>query len=217
VSLLQGHLSHTKRTYFFYFSSKQEATEGVVDLADEDADFVDAMLRFLYTLDYASTGMVSSGNRLNTVLNAVKMYGVADRFDIAKLREAAKLHVASSPLSEEFEDDRLACIVDTVYSTTPSSDRGLRDVVALAASHDLKKRIRTPAFAALLEMADGFAADLAQLLASRQPHGVVKRYKCPDCSKIWEGTVEPNQTISCMYCQSGRSDWHSYIQEHEED
>jgi hypothetical protein len=171
------------------------------------------MLRFFYTLDYGSTDMVSSENRLNTVLNAVRMYGIADRFDIPKLREAAKLHVASSPLSEEFEDDRLACIIEAVYSTTSSSDRGLRDVVALAACHDLNMRIRTPAFAALLETADGFAADLLQLLASRQPHGMVKQYKCPSCSKIWEGVVEPNVTVYCMHCQNGRTDWRSFVQE----
>jgi hypothetical protein len=139
----------------------------VIHLDDEDSDLVDAMLRFLYKLDYASTGMINSDDRLGTVISAINMYGIADLFDIPELCASAKRRVTESFLSEGFKDDVLARIIEAVYNVTPSTDRGLRDVVAAAACNNLQSRLQTPAFAALLETADGFAADLVRLLAPK--------------------------------------------------
>lgn len=61
-------------------------------------------------------------------LNSVRVYAIADKYDILSLKELARQWfcdwAATNWLHEDFCD-----IVQEIFNSTPDSDRGLRDVV----------------------------------------------------------------------------------------
>lgn len=63
------------------------------------------------------------------VLNNALVYALAEKYDIQSLKDLAKdKFEARSALP--WDDDNLCTMLEVVYSTTPSTDRGLRDVAA---------------------------------------------------------------------------------------
>lgn len=74
------------------------------------------------------------------LLTHAKMYSIGDRFDIPLLRAHAKTKFVAllSQLAESWDgwkQGTLSNIIETVYTTTPSSDRGLRDHVSFFIRH----------------------------------------------------------------------------------
>ena len=82
---------------------------------------VDNMLRFLYTSNYRDD---ADGDR--PLLVNAKMYGLGDKYDIEALKHLAK-EKFSVALDAGWDIISFPEVIDTVYSTTLASDRGLRD------------------------------------------------------------------------------------------
>jgi len=63
------------------------------------------------------------------MLNNVLVYAIAEKYGISKLKELAKTKFRNQARSILSSSEFLA-IIQALYSSTPSSDRGLRDIVS---------------------------------------------------------------------------------------
>ena len=99
----------------------KEGKSGEITLQEDDPDMVDNMLRYLYTSDYRDD---ANGDR--PLLVNAKMYSIGDKYSIEALKELAE-YKFSDALDAGWDIVSFPEVIDTVYNTTPASDRGLRD------------------------------------------------------------------------------------------
>jgi len=99
----------------------KEGISGEINLQEDDPDMVDNMLRFLYTLDYQDG---AEGGR--PLLVNAKMYAIGDKYCIEALKKLAKTKF-SEALDAGWDIVSFPEVIETVYTTTPATDRDLRD------------------------------------------------------------------------------------------
>lgn len=81
------------------------------------------MIDYLYRLDYDGKSTKSYGClRLNALV-----YAMAEKYEILPLKELAKQKTAEAMGRRNWGLETFVDALDTVWSTTPQSDRGLRD------------------------------------------------------------------------------------------
>lgn len=110
---------------------KQEGISRVIDLKEDEPSNVEKMLQFIYTGDYSD---LSSDDPDTPILASamvnVEIYAIAEKYDIRTLKELAKKKFESSVDFSNANMSDVSIIIEFVYRTTPSSDRGLRDIIA---------------------------------------------------------------------------------------
>ena len=108
---------------------KESSTANLL-LEHDDPAAVECMIKFLYSGDYKDdTTDIDS-----CLMFHVSVYALADKYDIESLKRLAEIKfdkTADGTMSTNFP-----AIVAAAFETTPSSDRGLRDVVSrICANH----------------------------------------------------------------------------------
>ncbi|KAL9566570.1 hypothetical protein ACKAV7_009485 [Fusarium commune] len=98
--------------------SWKESSEGNIDIKDFEPNVVDAMLRFVYSFEY------NNAEGTPPIVFDAHMYQIADKYDIAALKTESKNNSAN-----------------LVYVSTPSEDRGLRDIVVETASENIDQLV----------------------------------------------------------------------------
>lgn len=108
----------------------KESFTALLPLEHDDPMAVECMVKFFYSGDY-DAGITKTGPCL---MSHVAVYALADKYDVEALEKliADKFdEKAEGTMCEDFP-----AIVAAVFETTPSSNRGLRDVVSrICASH----------------------------------------------------------------------------------
>jgi len=95
----------------------------------------------------------------DTLLNNVLVYAIAEKYYIPELKELAKakfLDQSHRLLSTNLYPE----IIKLVYESTPSSDRGLRNAVALACVEETKALVDNPTFSAVVKTVGDFGFDI---------------------------------------------------------
>lgn len=159
----------------------------------------------MYRFDYDAS---SQGEVPPTVFNA-KVYSMADKYDVTTLKLQAK---------EKFEQAAETCwrmddfphAITEVYSSTPATDRGLRDVVIRVVCEHIDAFLEKQEFKSVFEETVGFAADITRSIV--KGHKSLKEYRCPNCRKSWKAAILEGSSHPCQRCGISRSDWDSYAQ-----
>ncbi len=116
-------------------------------MEDDDPATVRRMLTYLYTVDYDdkcdNTGLASAGaepatsqfeqvkadsSLIDQMIADVLVYAIADKYNIPELKELS-MSKFEALLDDESVPNKFAAVVDAVYTTTPDTDFGLRDMV----------------------------------------------------------------------------------------
>ncbi|KAJ9194390.1 hypothetical protein DTO164E3_5368 [Paecilomyces variotii] len=178
----------------------KEAEENVVRLNEDDPRAVEAMVHFMYGFNYNNSG--SEHGRVSPMLLNVKVYQVADKYDIPKLKAQAKENFTVA-INKCWEMDDFPTAIEDAYSTTTSADRGLRDpLVSLSLEH-IDILLDNEDFKQALRNTLGFAADLVQ----RNAKG--KLYLCPCCTN--EFYVGASSSFRyCPLCSLESTDWEKH-------
>ena len=92
-----------------------------------------------------------------------KLYEVADKYDILELKELV-ITKFTLVCSEHWSSELFAPAAYHVFSTTPESDKGLRDVVTRTIADNMSI-LGSPAVGALLNEFNGFAVSLLTMRA----------------------------------------------------
>ncbi|KMU74568.1 hypothetical protein CISG_04275 [Coccidioides immitis RMSCC 3703] len=114
-----------------FSSDWKENVNNEVKLGEVDPSAVEAMIHFMYGIDYDSSG--SGRGRVSPVFFNTQVYALAEEYEVQKLKQLAKEKFATSVRACWDMDDFPPVIVE-VYNTTPSADRGLRDTCWKAAT-----------------------------------------------------------------------------------
>lgn len=152
----------------------------MVKLQEEDASLVHQMLVFLYSCGYDDAHPTQNPYEFNA-----RMYALADKYGIVNLKDFAKYSLSLLlPYPGDLRTFKAPMFVKAlrvIYTTTLSSDRGLRDLVLPAIKCcrvDLRENVD---FMEMLSSGlddGGFVTDVFDaLLELAQP----KTYQCTGC------------------------------------
>ncbi|KAF3492433.1 uncharacterized protein GIQ15_01950 [Arthroderma uncinatum] len=155
----------------------EETVNNEVELKEVEPDAVATIIHFLYGFDYDSSG--SSGARISPMLFDAQIYGLTEKYGIPSLKERVKEKFANS-VRACWDMDDFPLVIEEVYTTTASADRGLRDLITGTCHEHFSELLQKEGFIRALESCIYFAADLAK--QGSQP---LPKYRCPNCSKEW--------------------------------
>jgi hypothetical protein len=144
------------------------------------------------------------------MLFCVKVYSLANKFEVEYLKIQAKLTFVNVA-QENWNSDEFLMAAFEAYTTTPKSDRGLRDVVVAICQKYRKDLRQKKGFEKLLEETPGLATDVV-LLCHRwlpQPASarvrIVQSYSCLSCFARWQVQVGMvGDFLECPFCQDDK-------------
>jgi hypothetical protein len=100
-----------------------------------------------------------SNTEESLLLNNVMVYAIAERYDISELKELAKAKFLSQAdtllSSHEFPE-----VVKTIYTSTLSKDRGLRDIVSQVCVKHVRELMEDQAFQGIISDVGDFGIDI---------------------------------------------------------
>jgi hypothetical protein len=175
----------------------------LIELKEDDADTVGAMLQFMYTFEYDSGA--NDQERISPMLFNGRVYSIAEKYDALTLKQSAQEKFKTA-VGTGWGMDDFPQVIREVYKSTPPNDRGLRDVVAKVAHEHIQDLLKKSDFHVALEEAVGFAADITRLQAQ-----YLKKYQCPNCYYQWEAVLTTANYYYCLRCGKPRSDWVNHI------
>lgn len=129
------------------------------ELEGDEVFVAEAMFNFMYRFDYEAGG--SDQSPVSPLIYNVKVYSFADKDDVPMLKSLARGKLEKA-VKTCWNMDDLPHAITEIYSSTPGTDRGLRE---------LEKQN-------VLEETVDFAADVSRCMASREAS---KEYGCCDC------------------------------------
>ncbi|KAI9765219.1 MAG: hypothetical protein M1840_007711 [Geoglossum simile] len=171
------------RSRFFEAACDNEFKEGrtgEVALVDDDPTTVKRMISYLYTLDYENEGNLEvevaasfpiPGESVEadtlTLVDAqddepeekpahfsdVRVYAIADKYGIIELKQLAKRRFERWA-GQNWSHKDFPVIVREVFKSTPSSDRGLRDIVCRVSADNVKELVEKKQAEYLKEIGD---------------------------------------------------------------
>jgi speckle-type POZ protein len=179
----------------------KEASEKKVEIKDFDASVVEAMLRFMYSFDYSNVCGTSS------MVYDAHVYQIADKYDIPALKTLS-MGKFGAAITTGWSMDDFSLAIGEVYDSTPSKDRGLRDLAVETSCKNIDKLLQHDGFCKLLRRTPDFAADLIPVLCGRHSTNL-HRYECPSCEHTFRAEYSGGN-YHCPSCSRRRSDWDSY-------
>ena len=179
-----------------------------MQLKEDNPQAVEAMIHFMYGFDYDSSG--SDHSRVSPMLFNVNVYQIADKYVVPKLKRHAK-EKFEKIIETCWEMDDFPMTITEAYSSTPKTDRGLRDPLIRTALNHIDRLLKTEDFVRVLEETVGFSADLIQRsISQKSTNPSLTKYRCSNCDKQWE--LESSLSLSCCpLCGYSRSNWKSCI------
>jgi len=142
------------------------------------------MVHFMYHPDYDVPSEQSAMVFYATV------YQIADKYEVQFLKQHACTQFSTAVVKVEgWDKDEFASVIDLVWSTTPTNDRGLRDVVATASHKNLAALMDKESFIDELTANGPFAVEVIRLQRKglggihryHRGFGSVRRYHCHKC------------------------------------
>lgn len=179
----------------------KESSNNKVEIQDFDSSVVEAMLRFMYCFDYNNESGTSS------MIYDAQVYQAADKYDIPSLKKHAKGKFKAA-ISAGWSLDDFSGAIFVAYDSTPSTDRGLRDLIVKTSRDHINELLENELFRELLRKTPDFAADLIPSLC-RNLSISIRRYDCPSCGNRFSADFS-NGNYYCPSCSSRRSNWESY-------
>ncbi|KAL2057371.1 hypothetical protein ABVK25_002424 [Lepraria finkii] len=162
-----------------------EAAGGIIELKEDNVRAVEAMLYFVYIFGYDGSG--NGQECISPMIFNAEVYSIADKYGILalKVRATEKFDKAVRTC---WDMDDVAHAITEVYSSTPSTDRGLRDTAVEVAHEHISPLLEKDDFRGVLEEAVGFTADVTQVFAQSESSSL-RTYHCPRCGNHWEALL----------------------------
>ena len=94
---------------------------------EDDPEIVDRMIDYLYRLDFDDQPSSANNKALEgrLVINA-RVYAIAEKYELCSLKDVAKEKTVAA-LGDEWNTESFLMALEIAWTTTPISDRALRD------------------------------------------------------------------------------------------
>jgi hypothetical protein len=186
-----------------------EANEGVIRLAEAKVAVVDAMVHFIYHLHYDDGKHLAS--RPDDLIFHAQVYSFAETYDMPWLKDYARTRFQTSLEKDGCRSDVFFCVVNEVYTTTPTVDRTLRDILVKTAQRNADYLVTRDDFRSSISKATDFVTDLFHGLASFGPIAAFfyprttsdrAEFQCAQCRAAGFIVVSPHTTPDSkpIYC-----------------
>ncbi|KAF9250632.1 hypothetical protein DTO006G1_5736 [Penicillium roqueforti] len=199
--------SETFCRHFADLSSESDEDAHVFEIKDEHPRVVEAMIRSFYGLHY---DINEPEHQMCPLLFNVKVYSIADKFEVEYLKVQAKLTFVTLA-QDHWDSVEFLVAAFQAYKTTPKLDRGLRDVVVAVCQIHRRELREKKGFEKLLEEAPGLATDLVLLSQRWLPQSastrvrIVQSFSCLSCFAKWQIQVDMAEYFTaCPFCQDER-------------
>ena len=167
------------------------------------------MLQHLYALNYSgsqeSSGGVTETSFISELHTHVQMYALGDEYDIKDLKMEASRNLQAA-LREKGHNDEVTAVLNVIpaiYTTTPDSDRGLRDLVAEFGAQHMERMKDRPELEDVVVQAPKFLFEampryFRRLQDKKEQDDL---WHCKGCSNndFWK-----YRSIACDWCGSER-------------
>ncbi len=114
------------------------------------------MIGYLYKLDYSDAPLDCGGHP--ALLIDAQVYTIAEKYNIPSLKVLAR-EKFDGTVDKGWEDDGFPLAIREIYTSTPDSDRGLRDIVRKVVRENVKALLCRPDMKALMLEVNEFTVD----------------------------------------------------------
>lgn len=164
------------------------------------------MLQHLYAHEYSgsqeSSGGVTETSFISELHTHVKMYALADEYDIKDLKIEASRNFTAAMVDKEGQGDDVTAVlkvIPAIYTTTPDSDRGLRDFAVEFCAQHLERMKDLPELEDVVFQAPKFMVEVLPLFFSKFQQKLSPVWEhCRRCGDT-EGCVKYTR-VSCDRC-----------------
>jgi hypothetical protein len=162
----------------------------------------------MYGLDY------SGDIELKPLILHAKVYALADKYEVLALKDLA-LRNYETAAARDWNVPDFPESIQIAYTTTPESDRGIRDIVTKTATAHTHELLRSnTAFSAVLGSNAPFGKDYAIALDGLLSNAQLCSYKCPGCTAVWTTKKEfitGTRAFYCVLCGHANRNWPQYL------
>ena len=130
-----------------------------------------------------------------------RVYSIADKYEVLMLKSLAKEKFKQAVKTCWNMDDFPETLIE-VYSSTPRTDRGLRDLVVEIVCKHIQALLEKQDFQTALDEIVGLAADVSRYMANENALTKSRSYKCANCHNTWEAVLSPGSKYHCVFCGS---------------
>ena len=163
------------------------------------------MLQHLYTLDYSghkiSIGDEEEPSYVSDLHTHASVYALGDEYGIVDLKEEALWKFKEAMEAKKGYNDELELLIEvipTVYETTPSSDRGLRDVVVAFGAEKLERMKDVSGFESAVTQAPAYIVEVLPIfLQSLEDEKRQYRGTCGRCGPNVSWSFDRVKCASC--------------------
>ncbi|KAF5562491.1 ARM repeat protein [Fusarium phyllophilum] len=172
-----------------------------IHILDFAPPVVEAMILFFYHFDYDSKDSSSE------MSFHAKVYQIADKYGIEALKKLAATKYRAS-VEAGWEMESFPEAIALTYTTTPSADRGLRDIAVEVAFKHIGPLMGQDAFCGMLSENPDVAADVIRFMHGQM--GMAKENKCSGCKRVFLiAAIEPRDGPFhfCPKCKTANYGW----------
>ncbi|KAK2792552.1 hypothetical protein FQN52_003057 [Onygenales sp. PD_12] len=209
-------------------------TDTNVITSDEDTSTIEAMLRFMYGIDYDGQGSTSGvgrdynsdregdsedddessddgngaemGDYDSPPLFHVKVYRIAEKYGVPELMKCAQKKFAHAT-SAYWNTDQFAYAVVKTYINPRPTEQEFRDILAKTAAKHLDVLIQKARFLDVMKDCGEFSTDVMQF--GTRKFWLMKGYKCTSCAYVWgsQQDVKVGKARTCPKCATRSRVW----------
>ncbi|KAJ5510616.1 hypothetical protein N7453_002719, partial [Penicillium expansum] len=148
-----------------YQGNWAETADNTIQLNDDDPRAIEAMIHFMYGIDYDSSG--NELGRISPMIFNIRLYQVADKYFVPRLKQRAKEKFGQIARTCWEMDDFPVAIAEA-YQCTRKDDRDLRELLVQVSRDHIVELMKSERFCSVLEETVGFAADLVTSLSGKR-------------------------------------------------
>lgn len=162
----------------------QEASEGVMELHEDDPEHFEFLLKFMYTGAYNrhEIAKFAGDDKTKRVLVPIGIHAIADKYDVAKLYEPAAEDVKAVFMEASKGQDMLITAIRAHYGTEVNVDGAMGRLLTSVVFEKHQDLVQKKAFEQLLLSYPTFAADAALHSQRSNTLGEGALVKCDSCS-----------------------------------
>ncbi|KAK3640303.1 hypothetical protein LTR56_011899 [Elasticomyces elasticus] len=190
----------------------KEAEEGLITLQEDDPRVVEAMLQFIYTLDFDDS--CHDADEMPAIVFNVNVHIAADKFDIPVLRKLTAFKFHAYALTK-WDTAGFAEAAALVFDAGTAVEESLREIVVSIATKNAKKLLGQDEVGTRFHAVASATPALAVALWQRQVEGKMEEaeaaevkdpkgygYTCPgrNCGAFQYGITEDTYN-ACAFCQ----------------
>ena len=182
----------------------QEGQSKRIELKEQNPHLAARMLEHLYSFDYSgqktSIEDEEESCHISELHTHAQMYALGDEYDIQDLKDEASWRFENVMMSKKGQSDELTSVIEvinTVYTTTPESDRGLRDAIVTFGVNHLERMKELPEFKSAVILTPIYMIEVLPGFCNRVQDGGHYRKTCTKCG----GSQWDFVRVECHSCK----------------